>query len=206
MISRDWVGETAFVIAGGPSVAAQPLDRLRGRRVIVINSSFERVPWADILFFHDDRWWRRYGAKVLATFPGEIYTTWAVNNARVKRLRNSKPAKRRDRKPLPLQLSSDPRAVPMRRTSVAGALNIACIKGVTRIVCLGLDGKFGPNGERNHYASPYIWAHSRDTWERHQADLAPLVPQIEALGIKVVNASPGSAWTLWPIVALEDVL
>ncbi len=151
--------------------------------------------------------------KTLAAFSGSIYTTCGARHARVERLKNTKPAKTRNGQvqnpPAPLQLSIDPSSVPMRRTSVAPALNIATHKGVKAIVTLGLDGKLGPDGQRNHYAVQYSahgWRHAPGTWERHQADIAPLVPQIAALGITVTNASPGSVWSLWPVASLEDVL
>lgn len=207
MIARDWIGETCFIIAGGPSVAGVDLERLKGRRVIVINSSFERAPWADVLCFHDHRWWQAYKARLLAEFKGQIITTFGINHARVTRLKNNKPKNRRSQlPPYPLQLSSDPRSAAMRRTTVSLALNVACLKGVSRIIFLGLDGKFGPNGERNHYAKPYRWEHHANTWDRHQADIVPLVSQVAALGIEVLNANPDSAWGLWPKVSLDEVL
>ena len=107
MIARDWVGETAFIIAGGPSVKTQPVDLLKGRRVIVINSSYERAPWGDILFFHDYIWWQHHRT-ALQTFAGQIYTNCAgINNARVTRLRNTRPPPRSEQ---PMKLSDDPRA------------------------------------------------------------------------------------------------
>ena len=54
-VPREWPGETAFIVGGGPSVLGQDLDALRGRRVIVINSSVYAVPGADFLFFDDHR-------------------------------------------------------------------------------------------------------------------------------------------------------
>jgi hypothetical protein len=213
MIARNWEGETAFIIGGGPSVLTQPIDRLRGRKVIVINSSFERAPWASILFFHDDRWWRKYMDKVLAVFAGTICTTCSARHARIAHLKNIRPSRTKggqvQNPPTPLQLSTDPSAVPMRRTSVVPALNIAVLKGVKAIVTLGLDGKMGPDGQRNHYAVQYSahgWRHAPSTWERHQADIEPLVPQIAAAGITVTNASPGSAWPFWPITSLDEFL
>ena len=97
----------------------------------------------------------------------------------------------------------------MRRTSVVPALNIAVLKGVKAIVTLGLDGKMGPDGQRNHYAVQYSahgWKHAPNTWERHQNDIEPLVPQIAAAGVTVTNASPGSAWPFWPIMSLDEFL
>jgi hypothetical protein len=206
VIARDWVGETCFIIAGGPSVATQPYERLRGRKVIIINSSYERAPWADILVFHDERWWREHKDKLLPVFAGQIFTTWpSINHPRVVRLRNSKPQRQaRGAEPLPLKLSDDPRAVPMRRTSITAALNIAVLKGATSIVIMGADGKFGPNGERNHHR-PHKWRHNDGCWDRHYAELKPLAAELTARGIDVRNASPGSAWDLWPIVTLESI-
>ena len=57
-VPRAWPGETAYIVAGGPSVAWQDLGLLRGRRVIAVNSSWEAVPWAAILLFADLRWWQ----------------------------------------------------------------------------------------------------------------------------------------------------
>ena len=56
-VPREWPRQTAFIVCGGPSVLGQNLELLRGRNVIVINSSVYAVPWADYLYFGDWRWW-----------------------------------------------------------------------------------------------------------------------------------------------------
>lgn len=105
-----------------------------------------------------------------------------------------------------LTLSASPSSLPLRRTSFVPAINLAAIRGAARIVLLGADGKFGPKGKRNHY-SKYPFQHRPGCWEIHRQELASFVAPLAALGIDVVNASPGSAWKdLWPIVALEDCL
>lgn len=205
MIKPDWIGDVCYIFAGGPSLTTQPIELLEGRRRIVINSSYERALSADILFFHDPRWWLEYGAMVRTTFNGQIYTTMSLRDPRLARLRNVRPGNARNLQ-LPLVLSDDPGAVPMRRTAVAPALNIAAHKGVKAIVVLGLDGKFGLDGKRNHYARQYKWQHQANTWDLHQEDIAPLVPQLKDRGILVINASPGSAWTLFPIMSLQEAI
>ena len=45
--------QTVFIVAGGASVLEHDLEALRGRRVIVINSSVHAVPFADYLYFGD---------------------------------------------------------------------------------------------------------------------------------------------------------
>src|SRR4029450_12910778 len=74
-VPREWPGETVFIVGGGPSVLQQDLGLLRGRRVIVINSSFYSVPWADILYFGDYRWWNEPENKAaIAGFAGRAVT------------------------------------------------------------------------------------------------------------------------------------
>ena len=75
-VPREWPGETVFIVGGGPSVLGQDLNALRGRRVIAINSSVHAVPWADILYFADWRWWYEPENRAAATsFAGRVVTT-----------------------------------------------------------------------------------------------------------------------------------
>jgi hypothetical protein len=78
-VTPEWAGETVFIVAGGPSVAAQNLDVLAGRKVIAVNSSYERVPGADVLFFGDCRWWdehRERDALKLVLWPiGDVFSS-----------------------------------------------------------------------------------------------------------------------------------
>jgi hypothetical protein len=59
--SREWEGETCFIVAGGPSVKDQPLERLKGRKVIAVKASWQAVPFADFLVFSDARFWEGVG-------------------------------------------------------------------------------------------------------------------------------------------------
>jgi hypothetical protein len=54
-----WRNEPCFLVGGGPSLIGFDFERLRGRgRVIAINRAFEFVPFADILFFMDWKFYR----------------------------------------------------------------------------------------------------------------------------------------------------
>ncbi len=77
-VTPEWQGETAFLICGGPSVLDQNIDLLRGRKVMVVNSSCYRIPWADILFFGDERWGREYSEAVDA-FRGRVVSAIATS-------------------------------------------------------------------------------------------------------------------------------
>lgn len=186
-----------FIVAGGPSVASQDTELLRGHRVIAINSSWQRVPFAEILFFGDGRWWRKYGQDVLAGFAGRIVT--CAEEERHPRL------EKLHRKFTP-GLSNDPSTVAVLRTSLTGALNLAVHMGFRSIVLLGADGKAGPDGRMHHHAEyDGVLAASAD-FASQRKDLEVSAADLVRLGVSVVNASPGSCISFWPIANLEDVI
>jgi len=200
MLSPEWTGETVFIVAGGPSVASQNTDLLKGRKVIVINSSWQRLPWADILFFADDRWWREYSKQVLAGFPGRILT--CAPESRHPRFMKLKRAS------LETRLHPVRDTVMVRRTSMTGALNVAMHLGAANIVLLGLDGKTGANGRLHHHAEYSLsMGHIEDTWQEQRQDLVCARVSLKAKNIYVVNSSPASALLdIWPFVPFEAFL
>jgi len=103
-----WPSETVFVVCGGPSVETQNLELLRGRRVVVINSSCYAVPWADLLFFGDSRWFRENRTAV-ANFGGMVVTVAPQGDT---------PNLKRMRKFPPPGLSDQRDTLKMRRTSL----------------------------------------------------------------------------------------
>lgn len=194
---RDWEGETAFVLAGGPSVLDLDLSLLKGRRVIAINSAHLTYPSADALFYADAGWWTDTGWKEPA-FAGEIFTTSSVGGPKtVKRLVKIKPA---------LGVSTDPGRVAMDATSVAGATNILIHRGVARIIWLGVDGCLGPNGRRHHHGARYPNPLIKGWFDRHRKELESLAPSIRALGVEIINCSPVSHIACWPKMSLPEAL
>lgn len=193
-VPREWEGETAFIIAGGPSVLTQNLGLLRGRKVIVINSSCYRVPWANILYFGDGRWWRE-NKKAIADFVGRVVTVAAIpEDGKILQLEKKEPP----------GLSNDPRYLMQRRTSLTAATNLAVLLGAKQVIWLGADGK--QLDGRTHHHAPHKWPQKPDCWKEQRKDLVGIVSQLTALGVELLNVSPGSAWDFVPIVTLEDVL
>ena len=192
-----WEGQTAFIVAGGPSVKTQNLELLNGRKVIVINSSVHVYPRADILFFGDSRWYRDCAenrAAVLA-FQGLVVTTSGMIKA---------PNIKNMIKIHPPGLATDRRALMVKRTSLTGAINLAVHLGVKSIVLLGADG-CAHNGQTHHH-KPHKWPVRAGCWDEQKRDLLTIVKPLVARGIKVINASPGSAYAdLWPVTTLDAV-
>jgi len=199
-VPQEWPGETAFIVAGGPSVLGQDLEALRGRRVIVINSSVFTVPWADILFFGDWRWWNeRENRAAVASFSGRVVTTSrTVPDKRVLVCCKTKPP----------GLALERNSLMQRWTSLTAATNLAAhlVGPGGTIIWLGADGQKAEDG-RTHHHKPHPWPHIRGCYDKHRADLATIVPSLKAMGIAAYNASPGTAWAdLLPAIDLQEAL
>jgi hypothetical protein len=196
-VEPEWLGETVFIIGGGPSVATQNVERLRGRRVIVINSSLHAFPWADIVVFCDNRWWREpENRKAVEEFQGIAVTT-SVNVVSPKvrtMIKGSTPG-----------LAKNRNSIVMRRTSLTAAINLAVHLGAATIVLLGADGK-ATDGQAWHH-KPHRWPARKGCWDEQKRDLATLVEPLKQRGVTTVNCSPGSAWAdLWPVMSLNEFI
>jgi hypothetical protein len=199
-VPREWPGETAFVVGGGPSVRDVDLGALRGRRVIAINSSVYAVPWADYLYFGDFRWWNEGPNQAAAMcFGGRIVTTSRlVSHPRVLHCRKTKPPG--------LALAAD--SLMQKWTSLTAATNLAAhlVGPGGTIVWLGADGRIAVDG-RTHHHQPHRWPHQPGCYDKHLGDLRTIVPSLLALNITLFNASPGSAYAdLWPVMSLQAAL
>lgn len=73
---RRWAGETVVIAASGPSLNDQDMALVRKAharrdcRVIAVNNSWEKAPFADVLYAHDPRWWQEYAPD----FAGERWS------------------------------------------------------------------------------------------------------------------------------------
>jgi hypothetical protein len=199
-VPREWPGETAFIVGGGPSVLGVDLEVLRGRRVIVINSSVYKVPWADFLYFGDWRWWNEPDNRAaVASFRGRVVTVSRL-------VRDEKVLTCRTAAPPGLELQQD--SLMQKWTSLTAATNLAAhlVGSGGTIVWLGADGRIAADG-RTHHHNPHRFPHRQDCYHKQHADLVTIVPSLQALKIAAYNASPGTAWAdLLPVISLQDAL
>jgi hypothetical protein len=199
-VPREWETETAFIVAGGPSVLDVDLGLLRGRRVIVINSSVHAVPWADFLYFGDFRWWNEPRNRAAADkFAGRIVTVSKISIPDTFKIcRNTKPP----------GLAFERDSLMQQWTSLTAATNLAAhlVGPGGTIVWLGADGKYAANG-RTHHHEPHRWHSKPKCYDKQLTDLVTVPPSLQAMQITAFNASPGTAWhSLLPVVRLDEIL
>jgi len=58
-VPRLWPGATVACLASGPSLtrADVALVRAQGLPTIVVNTTYQMAPWADVLYACDAKWW-----------------------------------------------------------------------------------------------------------------------------------------------------
>jgi len=196
----EWQGETVFLVAGGPSVTQAHVDRLKGYRVVVVNSSFEKAPWADLLFYADKRWWHPNAAKVRRMFKGRVITCRRFKDKEVVPPGVLAIGKSRDR------FCERPNEVYLDKTVVTGALNLMMHLGVACVGMLGVDQQRDPRTKRMHHHEEYTFALGAKVFEFQSKQLRAVAEPLARAGMKVINLSPDSKVDWWPRMTLEDLL
>ena len=208
-----WRGETVFCVASGPSSKNLEFEGLQGRPVIVVNDNYLRCPWAPMLYFCDHKWWRWH--KDRSAFQGfaglkiSLDERVAAAEPAVRWLKNGDEGETGSAGRAGLCLGPD--RLKTGRNSGYQALNLAVHTGAKRIVLIGYDMKVGPRGEE-HWFGQHKDTEGRVVptaalciakWAAH---FATMIPQLEELGVEVLNAGPDSAIDCFPRVRLEDCL
>jgi hypothetical protein len=197
-------GETVFCLASGPSLTQEIADRLKGRRVIVVNSSCVLAPWADVLYFTDSGWYepRR---ETVANWPGLVVSMSRTAKRelpdKVKRVKGEgDPAF-----PVTYFPPMGSPFIRQGRSSGHTAVAVAIALGAARVVLLGYDMRVVDG--REHCHSEYTGERDLEQYARE------FVPAFEGwnvaaalAGVEILNCTPGSAVTEFPFADLDDVL
>lgn len=232
-VPRVWSG-TAFVVGGGPSISDLDLSKLKGHRVIAINSAFEDLPFADVCYFMDCYWFDNNKAKLIH-FAG-LKVTNCDNCEGVKWVKFLK------RKEPRLGFSIDhPNCIARGTNSGHGAIDLAGKLGANKIILLGFDMRIVPEdpkdqealenalesekivkalSEGNYDTIPIKFKHNYHS--RHKRVVSPAIyknvylaegkgfettaRQAKELGIEIINATPGSALKDFPIVSPDEII
>lgn len=198
-LPRLWPGERCFILGGGPSLPVAALDSLRAQRTIAVNNAYKVAMWADAMFFGDCRWYKHHGAG-LVDFAGLKVTT-CVTWEREPGIRFL------HKELMPYGISEDPTKLRWNYSSGACAMNLAAHLGVSEIVLLGFDMHRGSDGSYNFHRDYVETPPSlgRNPYPRFLLPFPTIKADLDRLGIRVVNATPGSALDLWPVVDPAEV-
>jgi hypothetical protein len=199
-VPPEWTGETCCILGGGPSLASVDFRALNrtGCRVIAINDAFRFAPWADCLYFCDQRWWDKRSLDVRASFTGKYLVTLENRIYGVKRIRNTGE----------LGMETDPAGLRHGHNSGYQCINLAVHFGVSRIVLYGYDMRV--HGNQTHAIEGVRQQNATDFDRLLRDKMLPafdsLVQPLANANAQVLNATPGSRLRCWPIVDLRTAI
>lgn len=189
------------LMASGPSLRLSPVEALAGLPVLAVNDSWRRFPAAEILYAADAPWWKHHDWA--RGFAGERWTQhrgprdWpaeaAANGLQVIR---SAPA---------AGVSVDPALVHTGSNSGFQLLNLAVLGGARRIALLGYD--MGPSDGLSHWFGDHPGQLNKSSpYAVFRRAFDEAAPQIEALGVEVINCSVQTSLTCFPRADLLEIL
>lgn len=207
-VERAWPGATVVCCAGGPSLCAGQLERVRAEigktrqqiRLIAVNDAYRLAPFADLCYFADARWWRWHKDRPeFQAFAGQKCSIFGTGNEiddpEVFMLRIGGTH----------GLSDNPEELRTGRTSGYQAINIATLGGSTRILLLAYDGKFARDG-KSHWFGDHPVRSDENTNATLAKNLRGLVEPLAQRGVTVINCSPDSAVDCFPRMDLDAAL
>jgi hypothetical protein len=211
-VPRDWAGETAYVLGGGHSLQGFDASVLRGRgRVIGIKESgLTLAPWADVLYWCDPQWsdanWQRLYLhagphKICRSQVHERYSATPPAMAdKIKAALIAAGVRHLPRDPCN-PLSVDPTKTGEAVDTGGSAINLAYLFGATTIALLGFDMR-----TTGHWHDRTLKEPEAKHYERFIPPIERMASRLQALGVRVINCTPGSALKCFPVQPLEEVL
>lgn len=210
-VEPEWAGETAAILASGPSMTRAQADYVRGKcRVIAVNNQgIDTVdsttgqlipafaPWADILYAADAKWWRHYHDRALKFAGRKVTIRDTLPWREVYSLKQSTE-----------HASIDPRPTHLVSGGNSGyqAIHLAVHLGAKRIVLLGFDMKDGPQRRRHWFGSHPGRLDSRGNFTAWLRAFEKLARVLDHKGIEVVNCTPDTALRCFRRARLQEIL
>jgi len=182
---RDWEGQTAFIIGGGPSLARFDFTKLIGRNTIGCNDAFQLGPeivryclFGDASFFHKHR------DKLMASKVEQITCAPALLHFQL--IKIHKMNRVRDG-------IHDKDTLGWNYSTGAAAVNLAFSMGAKRIFLLGFDMGKQPDGKSHWHNNPrkVIKEESYTRFIRGFHTLAQSISRFP--DVKVFNVTDGSS-------------
>ncbi len=199
-----FAGQTVFVVGGGPSLRGFDFDRLRGRSVIAVNSAGYDAPFADVLLFNDNSWFEANRALVDGWAGLVVTPSGHAKRAAPERL---------TRIAVGEHFGFSVGRSPVRAGNSSGqtAVALAIAMGAARVILLGFDMRAVDGVTHYHLDRPlYTAEHMARAASDYASNFLPgwvgWAADARSAGCTVLNATPGSALSEFPMVEPEDVL
>lgn len=208
-VNPIFTGHDVFIVGGGNSLEGFNFNLLKDKKVIVINKSLTKVPFAQVLYFSDYRFYMwAIGAldndttliKAFKEYNGFIYTIAPLK----------KDTLLKDRKIINLFNSGttglDTRNGYLKNGGNSGyaAINLAYHLGAKRIILMGYDMKFTKG--KSHFHEGYLSKQSDKVYKRFIEPFNSLSLLAEQLHLPIYNTSLNSDLPYFKKIPIEHFL
>lgn len=208
LLRADWCTRPAVILASGPSLVDEQLEHVQLRhahdrvRVIAVNNTCARAPWADVAYFGDFTAIKHYRGGTKGSRQESLANCcrewWTISKPAAERWRlHHAPS---DNRP-----GFGKNVVSMNANSGAQAINLAMLFGAKQILLLGFDMR-DVNGKAHHFGQhpqPLVQTQLYAHWIRC---LAIAKPDAVERGVQIINCTPGSALHCFDEKPLEEAL
>jgi hypothetical protein len=197
----DWSGQTTVILASGPSLTDEQVwaaDESKVRLIAINSTAFRRSVFPDVVYAGDFLFYKTHVQQLKLQMPKGNFWTCDRTAAERYQLNWVKGVNA-------LGLGRGPR-IHTNGNSGAQAINLAYLFGCRRILLLGFDMKLGPKGEKHwhlDHPSPLMQGMCFGDW-LHKFNF--LAVDLKKEGCEVVNCTPGSALTCFPMSTIEKEL
>lgn len=196
----EWDGETAVVMASGPSMCQEDADYVRGKaKTIVVNTTFRLAPWADFLYSNDHDWMETHLNEIGRTFQGEVvcgHSAYQRDHV-VDYVPFDKLAK---------GLKAADGSIAWGMNSGAAAISFAHRLGASRIIMLGFDQGWTNGNPRWHGRHPGRLQNQKPGFHRWAEWFEQSAIDAKELGIDIVNCSRDTSLTCFQRKPLRETI
>ena len=191
-----WKGETVVIIGGGPSLTMEQIDHVKGRaKTIGINDAYRAAPWIDILYACDLKWWNWHHHKTV--------------DLRCLKITPDKEAAAKFNDLTYIEgshgpgLAKEPYKIIYGKNGGYQAINLAAHTGVKKIILIGFDQRFP--GNKSHWFGDHP-DRVRSVYTNWTGNWQSMIEPLKRLKIKIINCTPESALTVFPLAELKKTI
>lgn len=196
------------IVAGaGPSLTPEVAERCKGYPIIAVNDAWRRLPFADVLYACDQKFWDYK----TPDFKGEKWTAYNEELCH----ENADCARRHGLKIINGEHRHDdgfsfiPGVIHFGISSGFQAVNLALVEfGVKHIVMVGFDLRWDPTGRPSHFFGKHQppLTEPDELFFSLSLDAFNIASKSLPVDVRIVNATPNSALTCFTMMSLDDAL
>jgi hypothetical protein len=185
-----------IVAAPGPSLTPGIAQACDGFNVIAVNDAYQLFPRARCLYGSDQEWWK--ARKGVPEFEGEKWTL------RLKHYDNENCICRYGLKTVQASRGEGfdfrPGRIHLGRNGGFQAVNLALCFGAKRVIMTGFDMT------GTHFFGEHKYPLRQKAYYRGWIEMFDRAAKLLPAGITIINATPGSALTCFPMMTIQEAL